>query len=126
MMTIKTWMKEFYPKKPSKRMSRIDAIKHSIRKWEGLTEGNLKKHDVYSSYCNDCLEDDKSDFVISMDTCSLCIKYFDDDCEKCPLYIKLGHSCGSACKTDGWCVWAAKANPDLMIKNLKSLLVDGE
>lgn len=132
-MSIKTWKKEFYPKKPSRRMSNVDAIKHSIRKWEGLTEGNLKKHEVYLSYHNDYLDDDDDNvFEISSDTCSLCVKYADKSsfnmCENCPLYMKLGRSCGSSEDTnkdnDGWLKWVDEGNPDLMIKNLKSLLDD--
>jgi len=45
-MTIKTWKEEFYKVKPSKRMSKVEAIQHSLLKWQGLTKSNLKKHGV--------------------------------------------------------------------------------
>lgn len=127
-MSIETWKKEFYPTDPIKRMREKDAILHSIRKWEGLTKENLERHDVYIH--NAHLDDDYGySFEICSNTCSLCVKYLTRhltliNCYKCPLYKKLGFSCGRGKITDGWNKWVFDNNPDLMIKNLKSLLVD--
>lgn len=40
-MSLKTWKLEFYPVEAS-TVSKEDALDHSLRKWEGLTEENLK------------------------------------------------------------------------------------
>lgn len=127
-MSIKTWKKEFYPTKPNKRMSKKDAILHSIKKWEGLTKENIEKHGL-EVWFGDLLDDDFNEFEINEYSCSLCVKYLTRhftliNCYKCPLYKKLGFSCGHGKITDGWIKWEFDNNPDLMIKNLKSLLVD--
>lgn len=128
-MSIKTWMEEFYQIKPTKRMSKKDAIVHSLRKWEGLTKENIKKHGLNIIYGQMCDDNDDS-FGIDSDSCALCIKYISDnfndvDCGKCPLFKKLGFACGDGrLSDDGWRQWSTSQNPDLMIKNLKSLLVD--
>ncbi len=43
-MGIATWKKEFYP--PISKVTRANAIDHSLKKWIGLREENLKRHDL--------------------------------------------------------------------------------
>lgn len=45
-MSLITWKAKFYPEPANARMSKRDALLHSLRKWEGLTKENLKKHDA--------------------------------------------------------------------------------
>ena len=125
-MSIKTWKAEFYPTKPTKRMSKKDAILHSLRKWEGLTKENLDKHGL-DIICGNLYDENDDEFEINSDTCSLCVKYWhgEDECATCPLFKKLRFDCGDGrLGKDGFRKWIVYKNPDLMIKNLKSLLVD--
>lgn len=127
-MSIKTWKNEFYPVSATSRMSKKAAIKHSIKKWEGLLPENLKKHGVVLNGLGDVCENLGSHFCfeISTDTCALCEKYFNDICSKCPLYKKLGFKCGKGeiKDGDGWKSYMDEGSPELMLKNLRSLFVD--
>ena len=125
-MSIKTWKKEFYPVSATSRMSKKAAIEHSIKKWEGLLPENLKKHVVISKYGD--IHDDEINFEISDQSCALCQKYFLECCIKCPLYEKLGFECGKGTieDGDGWTYYMDEGSPELMLKNLRSLLDDEE
>lgn len=95
-MGIKTWMKEFYPV-PASTFQResnktdnkevLKAVKHSLKKWEGLTAKNLAKHNC--NYALDvCRVEDRSrnnQFGIDCDTCALCF-YYHNDCRDCILF----------------------------------------
>lgn len=99
-MSLKTWKKEFYPKNPSKRMTKLEAVQHSLRKWQGITEKNLGKHNVWG---NTTLYDGESDDELDLDakSCALCVKYYPKEesildnlpCVGCPLFQALGHRC---------------------------------
>lgn len=86
--------KEFYSTTPSKRMSTLKAIEHSLKKWKGLTKANLKKHNIIHNDNSYILIDTNESFYIMDDTCSLCIKFrsiyfstqINHECKKCPLY----------------------------------------
>lgn len=45
-MSVKTWRDEFMPINASAKMTRREAVLHSIRKWEGLSPKNLRKHEI--------------------------------------------------------------------------------
>lgn len=124
-MSIKTWKKEFYPKSAASRMSKKAAIEHSIKKWEGLLPENLKKHEVVIDVCGN-IHDDEIKFEISDQSCALCQKYWVECCIKCPLYKKLGFVCGKGKieAGDGWVYYMEEGDPELMLKNLRSLLVN--
>ena len=126
-MSIKTWKEEFYPVSATSRMSKRDAIEHSIKKWEGLLPDNLKKHNVAIGRYGDIhgdVHDDEIIFEISDQSCALCQKYFGECCIKCPLYEKLGFECGKGEieAGDGWESYMEEGSPELMLKNLRSLL----
>lgn len=93
-MSAETWKQEFYPCQPSPLMSKEEAIRHSLRKWEGLRTASLKKHGL-----------SVPPLGINGATCSLCVKYREQDndldkieeddyadhvCHLCPLYETLG------------------------------------
>jgi len=87
-MSIETWKKEFYPKSPTKGMSKIKAIEHSLLKWEGLKKSNLKKHGLIQK--NTQISDSEGGcFITSAESCALCMKYYDEYeniyCAKCPI-----------------------------------------
>lgn len=129
-MSLKTWKKEFYPKKPSKRMSWIEAVKHSLKKWEGALKKNTKKHDVmYSDYAVDDIrasDDFNYDyFEFDYESCALCVKSkntFDGDvnCNKCPLYKANKNVCCSGYGDKGYD--KSGKDPRPMIKLLKTTL----
>ncbi len=50
-MSLATWKAEFYPFTAEKCAAEFpeEALDHSIRKWEGLSPENLKKHGVLLS-----------------------------------------------------------------------------
>lgn len=124
-MSIKTWKKEFYPVSATSRMSKKAAIEHSIKKWEGLLPENLKRHEVAIDVCGN-VHDDEISFEICDQSCALCQKYFGECCVKCPLYEKLGFECGRGTikDGDGWKSYMEEGDPELMLKNLRSLLID--
>lgn len=93
-MSLKTWMKEFY-KVPSNRVkSDIEALDHSILKWEGLREENLEKHNLVhianSPFITELGTDDS--FMVDSRSCALCHLYLLSECEGCPLYISLSNA----------------------------------
>ena len=125
-MTLATWKKEFYPKKPSKRMTKREAVEHSLTKWRGLTKANLKKHDVRIDFAGD-VADDKNFLSISSSSCALCAKYQDFDssleqvCLQCPLYQLLGKRCDSG-EDSPFAIWVHDVNPRPMIRALEKTL----
>jgi hypothetical protein len=80
-MSEETWLKEFYPvhanKVPEKK-----AIKHSLQKWYGLRQENLKKHGIHYP-----------PIEINGSSCALCKQYFNAGCVKCPLAQFNGRQC---------------------------------
>lgn len=80
-MSIGTWNKEFYPTEPNKTLSRLEAAKHSLRKWKGLTKRNLEKHGI------------KWDTRAHSTRCALCALHYhtSQPCDTCPI-VKLGHA----------------------------------
>ena len=139
-MSLKTWKKEFYPKAAS-RVAKKEATAHSLRKWQGLTKTNLKKHElkIADNYVVPIIAlypEDRNfyydGFFVNEQTCALCKKFLDEEadnhaCSKCPLYKALGNiSCASwddETKKDGpYEIWLQKSNPIPMINALKKTL----
>ncbi len=127
-MSLQTWKDEFYPVKPSKKMSKKVAIEHSLRKWNGLLPKNLKKHGLEKAgrFIQE-KQDSVADMMIDAESCALCVKYLDTDClesenecVRCPLFNSLGEQCDG----DGspYFMWLRKDEPKPMIKALKKLL----
>lgn len=132
-MSLATWKKEFYPVKPTKKMSAIEAVKHSLQKWEGLKSKNLNKHELEVSPWNSRIEEVYSAESLAVDitTCALCVKFYDhkndeNPCHKCPLYLSRE---GNACDSYGeyevehpYGSWVEYNNPLPMIRDLKKTL----
>jgi len=89
------WVEKFYPCPAADMMTApsIDAVNHSLRKWEGLRDENLEAAGITYGEGRD-LEDADGNHVlrISGDSCSLCVKFYDASkrgnagCAGCPLY----------------------------------------
>lgn len=98
-MSLATWKKEFYPKSANSRMSKRDAILHSIRKWEGLRKENLRKHGLkFEIVSKSIVDKNGSEMEIDVSSCALCVKYYYsnknlDRCVECPLQKTLGRPC---------------------------------
>jgi hypothetical protein len=124
-MTLQTWVEEFYPEPSTKRMTKKKAIEHSLTKWRGLTDKNLKKHSVKSEYDFGYVADEAfSSLPINESSCALCHKYLKYDleaCEKCPLFKVLGESCDTT-DSSPYMVWRNTGNPMPMIKALEKTL----
>jgi hypothetical protein len=43
-MSLNTWKIEFYPQEACEVEDQLEAAKHSLRKWGGLTTENLERH----------------------------------------------------------------------------------
>jgi hypothetical protein len=107
-MSLKTWLAEYYPiPADSKRVNPRNALEHSIRKWIGLLHTNMERHGV--RWSPDCFLTDGVEEFCLMDTCSLCVHFYDADvwaestdspgsedgpevepCSACPLYKSRG------------------------------------
>lgn len=129
-MSLETWKAEFYPVEPSPEMTDLEAVEHSLRKWEGLWKENLEKHGLIASSStirekeNDCER-----FEIDGESCSLCVKYisrdFNRSCGKCPLK-KVNDETPCDLWNDSevsiYGEFGKNGNPEPMIKGLKKAL----
>jgi len=72
-MSLKTWKKEFYPI-PADKVSKGEALDHSIRKWTGLLPRNLEKHGLIRGGGGVIFAASNMDFCLSVNasTCALC------------------------------------------------------
>ena len=99
-MSIETWKAEFYPEPADNPyLTELEAVRHSIKKWEGLLPGNMRKHEVQWGHYSDIVGDfdDPEDpvgiiFDISGSTCSLC-QYHSNECHRCALFKVRGKPC---------------------------------
>lgn len=99
-MSMRTWKKEFYPIHAREAThSTLEALQHSLRKWEGLTEKNLEKHGLfrYGAIVHEIKGEDS--FRINDHTCALCHLFLvvptlgEHQCMGCPLYELRGYPC---------------------------------
>lgn len=126
-MSLETWKAEFYPV-PADKVKKRDAVAHSLRKWIGMREENLKKHGCYAHYSS--VRSDDGSFVVSGSSCSLCVLYFhsgkEKPCRECPLAKSRG---GVPCDEDDspWSQWSSFSkggNPEPMIAALEKTLAE--
>ncbi len=123
-MSIESWIEEFYPEKAwGVKRSDLEALKHSLRKWEGLTKDNAKRHDVNVG----CIEDA---VWIDSSSCALCYKHmYTSKCRACPIFKSngVGCACGGAADTfvySEWGAWVDDKDPQPMIDILRKLVVE--
>ena len=95
-MSLATWKKEFYPIKANK-VSKKNAVAHSIQKWKGLLPENLCKHCVSIDECGNVTDGSFDGTLgINTQTCALCFHFGPetDNCDDCPLFqTRSGHNC---------------------------------
>lgn len=96
-MSLHDWKKEFYPCNAEEfEGTDLEAIEHSLRKWQGLTESNLKKHGLILH--GERIEDPDAGMVIDGDSCALCALHAESSieegfqCPGCPLDA-IGENC---------------------------------
>lgn len=108
-MSLTTWKKEFYPKPASsfikldgsKKHVQLSAIKHSLKKWQGLTRDNLRKHGLADrqGWISEVNSNISVVFDIDGGSCALCEVYYQDGsdysetCKNCPLFQSLERRC---------------------------------
>jgi hypothetical protein len=126
-MSLETWKKEFYPvtAKQAARSTILQSLLHSLRKWRGLTQRNLKRHGLrlVGHTIIDGEHNNLKRFHINAETCGLCHKFYEGfghtRCSRCPLAIlRRGHACDYNCRSPYhvfiWC-----SNPLPMIRLLE-------
>jgi hypothetical protein len=137
-MSLDTWIEEFYtPVEKAKEWTDKQCFEHTLTKYQGLIDKNLKKHGVTLN--RGMLGTDPEKVFIGTNTCSLCIKYYEgmgndnedyprEDCRQCPL-DKAGHGCFNQLETGKeydpsnlWEVMYVTNNPSPMIKQMKKMI----
>ena len=105
-MSLETWKAEFYPVNAFETTQQ-NALDHSIKKWEGLTPENTKKHRVvfngdYLAPTRATKKDETTNFPIDWSTCALCRFYllgsnednhYGGECMTCPITTVTGETC---------------------------------
>lgn len=92
-MSLATWKKEFYPV-PASKVSKKNALAHSLKKWEGTFSASLARHGIRLS--NGILYDEEGfEFEFGDTDCALCVNHRQevDSCQSCPLFKSLGRVC---------------------------------
>lgn len=127
--TPKDWLRKYYPvpAKRMKRASKIAAIEHSLRKWLGLRV--IKKYGI-RKIDNALIDNTTRQAILDVNfsTCSLCVKYFDVICSKCPLaQVRNGIPCDKPMVSgtkiaNPYASFIIKDNPEPMIFWLRKAL----
>ncbi|MEE9366040.1 MAG: hypothetical protein V3W44_05060 [Dehalococcoidales bacterium] len=119
-MSLETWKKEFYPTLAS-RCSKGRAVAHSLRKWRGMLNKNLKRHGLKRENCVVIDGAQRFYFIIDSGSCALCKHYIDvGRCRECPLSEISGRDCGDA--RGPYERWMKTGNAKPMIKALEKAL----
>lgn len=151
-MTFNTWKKEFYPinaRTAADKAKTVDGfddvalVQHSLKKWIGLRDENLKRHGVEIVEYNHGSKYITSggnrlvELHIDSGSCALCdahIKSYDEHdhpCETCPLYQSRGNiACDDYNEYEDeenveppWFQFSTNDDPEPMIKALEDTLV---
>jgi len=143
-MSIESWKAEFYPVE-ARSCPEDQAIAHSLKKWDGLREENLHKHELQPNKSTDIVAirhelGAENIFYIHSSSCALCEHFYapegldeDEDgeeppmCNTCPLAIARAEN-GEPIPCDHerldevrspWAEWSREKNPEPMIFWLK-------
>ena len=138
---MKTWLEIYYPE-CADETKRINAIRHSLRKWIGLKEENLRRFNVglsevdYYPYVFAKGADPESRIIIleiDSESCALCFWYYkerfsiingENPCSACPLFDPVNEK---SCADSGgpYHAFAAETrDPSDMIKALRKILLE--
>jgi hypothetical protein len=111
-MSLNTWKIEFYPQEACEVEDQLEAAKHSLRKWGGLTTENLERHGLVKEGESRYIWNGWGDrFAVDGYSCALCC-LFDSHCPDCPLQI---------CEPE-FRSWHYQDDPKSMIKILEELV----
>ena len=137
-MSLKTWIEEFYPTsaRSAENAAPLELVRHSLKKWRGLTEDNMKRHDV-EKYTAAALifDSENKEMRIGSENCALCTNSFiqvkgdesaeDGHCEYCHLYKENGRRCSESDIANDWDsewdTWVNRGDPLPMITLLEQL-----
>jgi hypothetical protein len=121
-MSLQTWKEEFYPI-PANETSPEESLKHSLKKWKGLTKENLQKHGLETN--GQIIRGDDGTMPIDSSTCSLCVHFSKHGCNECPLSIAREKPCDSGLDSPYMQFYKGK-NPLPMINLLKKCINKNE
>lgn len=127
-MSLETWKAEFYPISAAEAAQdgRLAAIKHSLQKWSGLTERQLRAHDIAKAGRSTLVSAGPyRSFDINSSTCALCSLYLKsrsfERCKGCPLVALLGAPCDTG-PCNPYNAFTVDDKPGPMIDALNALL----
>lgn len=108
------WLEKYYPV-PANKVSKSEALEHSIQKWRGLQLPVLKRHGLTVSDYAVRTADGRHVLEIDTGTCALCNHYYDHSrgCPDCPLTRKAIPELEGCIKAFGKFVRFGKAKPML-------------
>lgn len=127
-MSLESWKQEFYPVE-AKSCPKELAVEHSLRKWRGLTEENLKRHGLDRDGSR-LLDEDDEFLGIDSDSCALCWHHSTTTtCPSCPLAARRGIRCDISLRDESGSPYHAftkAGDPMPMIRLLESVIPKGE
>jgi len=134
-MSLETWKEEFYPVDAdcfSVDNPDIELVEHSLRKWRGLRDKNIKKHNVVHNIVVGEVYDKAEDegyVQIGAESCALCTVYIDgvdnhdghhESCCFCPLTDTRELPCDRG-RGAPWLIYTNTGDPEPMIKALEEI-----
>ena len=104
-MSLKSWIKEFYPI-PAHKVTKKNAIDACILKWRGLSKANLERHRMHQEHHIIREMNGTSKLFINEESCALCKFYVKYHCNPCPLAIvRDGISCDVSMESEDLNPW---------------------
>jgi hypothetical protein len=138
-MPIATWKPIYFHTPANTPMTTLEAVDHSILKWEGMQLEVIAQHQLeHHSQSSSLIDEMGYTFWPGSDSCALCVKFNKDStdegegaCDECPLAIARGHddeygrfkpiSCDSQRSDEKEDPWSLKATqPEVMLMWLKT------
>jgi len=124
------WLQTFYPISANEAAagSALEAVRHSLQKWRGLSADNMAKYHVQLRGGMLVVDADASEVLIAIasDTCSLCVKYYNvharsgkTGCETCPIFFAHDRACDDR-DLGEWQAWSRTKDPLPMIEVLEA------
>lgn len=97
-MGIKEWKAKYYFVEADQIKGKLNALQHSLLKWEGARPKALKEFGVRKLSGSVRIVDDDGDFGFVIGTCALCNLYRKEvimgvSCKRCPLAKNAGKNC---------------------------------
>jgi len=135
-MDITDWRLKFYPTDASlSTATEEEAIRHCIRKWEGLRRPVLEEYGLEALLRGGDLSDGSGKIVFGMGaaSCALCrrhsetsdIQYTEIRCEECSLFAVRGEPCCESARSPNsspYDRWLRFADPEPMLVLLNQAL----